>query len=147
MHGTKHPYGKAVVGAEDAARQREVKATKSSVYGRKVIGRPDPVAEPAGQPEQNSADELVRGPLSGEMVGPQDAAISVSTLAQLLEAEPHQLDRQIDAEFLRPDPRKSAFRMFLAVEQRRDGGPRPEVVQLIERALQGTPAAVEPTTE
>lgn len=116
----KHPYGASVVGKEEAELQRQVKKKKSNIYGRSVVDdRPQ------------DAPHLTGGPVSAEK-----ASMNLDELGKLLKDEPARLDVQIDAEFARADgPRKGALRLFLELEQKRDGGPRAEVMALIEQSL------------
>jgi hypothetical protein len=120
----RHPYGKAVVGEEEANLQREVKRKKSNIYGKKVIG------------DAAASREPVNPGVSGEEVTSQDASMTLSELGELLADKPHAMDRQLDAEFQREEgPRKGALRLFLEIETTREGGARPEVLQLLETAL------------
>jgi hypothetical protein len=133
----KHPYGRNVVGQAEVDAQRTNRQEKRSVYGRLVGDAPAaPAIVPAGPPPLVRARprpaRLTEGPLDVA-----DASISVRALEELLDRAPHELDRCIDLEFERPDPRKGAFRAFLAVEMRRPAGARDNVLAAIELGLVG----------
>lgn len=124
----KHPYGAAVVGKAEAALQRETKKSKRDRYGSSVTGAES--ATPSAPPRPPAPS------LTGGAASSQEASLSVPALEKLLAEEPARLDRQIDAEFLRAEgPRKGAIRAFLQVETNRAGGPRADVMSVLERAL------------
>ena len=126
----RHPYGKAVVGEEEAARVRQAKKDGTNIYGPRVTGERESSSAPK--------EKRVVKRIADEETTPADAALSIKELGELLEKSPGVLDRQIDAEFQRAEgPRKGALRLFLGTETGREGGPRGDVMAILENALTG----------
>lgn len=65
--------------------------------------------------------------------------LNLDELERWLEANPTATSVALDAELERSEPRKGALKAIFAVENRRPGGPREELVRAIEEAL--TPPA------
>lgn len=67
----------------------------------------------------------------------ENGYVSLETQEELLEGAGDVLrDRLVDAEFARePSPRKGGLRQLIAAEKDREGGPRPRVLNRLERAF------------
>jgi hypothetical protein len=129
-----HPYGAAIVGQEEADRIRTEQKEGIVLYGPAVTGKQD--VKSAGPPVSGSQPKKVVRLAPGDEVAETDASLSLKDLGKVLEKSPHLLERQIDAEFTRAEgPRKGALRLFIQYETLRDGGPRDEVLAILENAL------------
>lgn len=62
----------------------------------------------------------------------------LDTIRDVLRDNPLAVDQVLSAELARPEPdqRRGAFKLLFAAEQRREGGPRPQVILEIDRAYQ-----------
>lgn len=137
-------YGKLVVGEEEAARRRQFKKEgRKHIYGPAVTGEGaqepqelEPAPSPSDPPAPGPEDQGRSLELSQEPVTAQDASLSLKELAARLKESPHLLDRQIDAEFQRAEgPRAGALRLFITLEEEREGGARADVLQILEQTL------------
>lgn len=113
-------YGRAIIGDAEFERQRKVHAETRGIYGPAVTGKPKDSETPA---------ELHPGE-----VEESDGQMSIRDLEKLLDESPELLDRQIEAEFMRPDVRKGAVRLFIGLE-RAQGSPRDHVLEFLEAFL------------
>lgn len=89
----------------------------------------------AGQ--ETTLQAAARNPFVSAGDGDGSGYVNLEELEKKLAAHPDLLDAAIEAEFRRETPRVGALRRFLATENGRDGGARPEVVARIEAALEG----------
>ncbi len=78
---------------------------------------------------------LVTGETSPTALAPEDEAVSIRTLREMLREAPARVDAMFEAEQKRPDPRRSAMKELLLAEHRRPKGPRPAMLAKLDAAL------------
>lgn len=84
-------------------------------------------AEGQGAGEGESTGEGGENPFAGELL------LDVDFMEQVLTTWPDLLDDAIDAEFRHGTPREDAAALLSRIENARKGGPRPEVIRLLEQ--------------
>lgn len=139
------PYGRKVVGKEEAARRQKRVARKGARYGHKVgDGEPTPELEESQQQQTGEPPKpLPTGGMDEETFealmaahANDDGYLSIDALKEALEDAPTAYNRLLSWELNRADgPRVGALTHLLGEEQKRATGPRAPVMAAIEGAL------------
>lgn len=116
-------FGSRVIGEEKVAAFKAQQASGQLVFGSRVV---DGVAEVA-------APDLSPAPAAAAEKAPE--GYSTASIKKLLTDEPQQFDRLFALEVAREDRRKGALSVFRSAEQRREGGPRQEIIDQIDALL------------
>lgn len=135
-----------------AAQAGEKRRTVGNVrYGRRKVDGPDPA--PVVDDGAQGSPKGQGAPQNPFLVEPRPAdvnhsgKVSVKEMLSMLRLKPELLDQAIAAEFARGKPRPTALVQLKTFEQRREGGPRGDVLRLIHAALEssnGEPPADDP---
>jgi hypothetical protein len=159
------PYGKRIIGEEQAAVEAATRATKRHLYGSRVVDAVIPEVAPAAVAAR--VVECVHTPTTSETievredgkyrvvvttcaecgvgidrhaekVDSEGSQLSVKEIEKALAENPAALDELLLAELERQDKRKGAFLAFREVESQRTeeaGGPRADILQMIDEQL------------